>query len=73
MISMPSAEKMRGSQSMKLMWMSEPFLLCDQTEASRRTKKERENWAPMLVHLSNFNFAISESSVQKRTVAEEVE
>lgn len=43
-MSMPRDEKMSGSQSMKVMWMVEPFLaLWDQTAASRRTKNAREN------------------------------
>ena len=44
MMSMPTAEKMRGSQSMKLMWMVLPLRVdLDQTAASRRTKNAREN------------------------------
>lgn len=44
MISMPREEKMKGSQSMKVMWMVEPLRdECDQTAASRRMKKESEN------------------------------
>lgn len=43
-MSMPRDEKIRGSQSMNVMWMMEPFFAeCDQTAASRRMKKEREN------------------------------
>lgn len=35
---------MRGSQSMNVMWMVDPFFaLCDHTAASRRTKNAREN------------------------------
>ncbi|CAG8953449.1 hypothetical protein HYFRA_00010199 [Hymenoscyphus fraxineus] len=47
MISIPSAEKIRGSQSMKRMWIggSEPLSgECEKTEASRRMKNARENW-----------------------------
>jgi hypothetical protein len=37
MISIPRVLKIKGSQSMNLMWMSDPLrALCDQTEASRR-------------------------------------
>lgn len=44
MMSMPREEKMRGSQSMKVMWIVLPFLEeCDHTAASRRIKKAREN------------------------------
>jgi hypothetical protein len=44
MMSIPREEKMRGSQSMKLMLMSEPLRAeCDQTAASRRVKNAREN------------------------------
>jgi hypothetical protein len=49
MISMPSEEKMRGSQSMNVMWIggSEPFFAeCDHTAASTITKKARENYIP---------------------------
>lgn len=43
-MSMPREEKMRGSQSMKVMWMSEPLRGdLDQTAASRRVKNAREN------------------------------
>jgi len=42
---MPTEEKMSGSQSMKVMWMVLPLRLdLDQTAASRRMKKARENW-----------------------------
>ncbi len=54
-MSMPREENMRGSQSMKLMWISgssEPFLgLWDQTAASRRTKKASENWVILVSKL----------------------
>ena len=44
MISMPREEKTRGSQSMKVMWVSLPFLAdLDHTAASSMTKKAREN------------------------------
>jgi hypothetical protein len=37
MINIPRVLKIKGSQSMNLMWMSDPLrALCDQTEASRR-------------------------------------
>jgi hypothetical protein len=47
MMSIPRKENMRGSQSMKVMWMggSLPFSLeCENTEASRRVKNASENW-----------------------------
>ena len=46
-MSMPSVEKMKGSQSMNVMCTggSEPLSgECEKTEASRRMKNERENW-----------------------------
>ena len=45
-MSMPNEEKMRGNQSMNVMWMggSDPFRDdLEKTAASRRTKKAREN------------------------------
>lgn len=48
---------MRGSQSMKRMWMggSEPLRgEWEKTEASRRTKKARENYGDGWVSIGNF-------------------
>ena len=46
MMSMPREEKMKGSQSMKVMWIggSEPLRgECEKIAASRRVKNAREN------------------------------
>jgi len=45
-MSMPREEKMKGSQSMKVMWIggSEPLRgECEKMAASRRVKNAREN------------------------------
>lgn len=62
---------MRGSQSMNVMWMVEPFLaLWDQTAASRRTKNARENCGStvLAVYISYFrNTFILQSLCMNKT------
>lgn len=45
MMSMPSALKMEGTQSIKVMWTSLPFrALLEKTAASTKVKRAMENW-----------------------------
>ena len=53
MISMPSAEQMKGIQSTKVMWTSPPLYGdLDQTLASMKKKKPSENWKGQAVSMA---------------------
>jgi len=54
---------MRGSQSMKEMWISAPFLCLDQTDASSIVKNAMENYFKLLAKHTHFEvFRSIESS-----------
>lgn len=66
-MSMPRAEKIRGSQSMKVIWMSDPLWAdFDHTLASRMEKKARENCGKDVVSMIDWDGGDSEDEQELR-------